>query len=440
MAQNSRLTKSQQVKLADARTITAIGKLGEGGQGTVYRVQIDGTKEERALKWYFIEEVNEPRDFYAHLQNNIDNGSPSVAFVWPEALTEWVKGTFGYVMPIIPSGYYEFTKYVMAKVRFESLDAIVNAALNLVSAFKALHLKGYNYQDLNYKNFVVAPRTGDVLLLDNDNVRGHGQWSGVQGYKRFMAPEVVRGEKMPDTHTDRHSLALNLFYILIGDHPLEGSKTNVPCFTDKHDIKFFGTEPLFMFDKYDSANAPRAGQDKNAIALWPCFPSYMHKAFQKSFGQDSLLHSQGRLLEQEWLPLLVRLKSSIVRCPNCSAKMFLESKGTTICLGCNQRVEPLGYLKFAKKRSNINVSLPIFDGVRLFEYYMDVNSEDFQTIAAAISVEEGKFLLRNNSTHNWTVTAPDGRTKTKQRGDDAVLRLGFKIDFGNGNVAEIIPN
>jgi len=440
MAQSSRLKKGQKVSLADGRIVTATGRLGEGGQGTVYKVLIEGTREERALKWYFIENVKEPKTFYENLKGNIKIGTPSPSFVWPEELTEWVNGTFGYIMRIFPREYKSFSKYLNALARFGSYDAMVNAALNIVAAFKELHNKGYNYQDLNDGNFSINPSTGDVLICDNDNVMGHGQSAGVLGKARYMAPEVVRGEKTPDRQTDRFSLSVVLFMLLVGNHPLEGSKTNVPCLTDKFDKKFFGTEPLFIFDENDAENCPRTGLHQNAIDFWPCFPSYIQAAFKRSFSQESLLQAKGRLLEQEWLHLLVQLKSSIVKCPHCDQDMFLESKGHTKCAECGKKVTSVGYLKFVKKRSNVEICVPICEGVCLYDYHMSESSEDYLDVAATVLVKPGKFGLKNTSKYRWTVISSEGKTSTKQPDEIALLSLGSKIDFGNGNIAEIMPN
>lgn len=440
MPKSSRLTENQKVKLTDGRAVTAIGKLGEGGQGTVYKVHVDGTKEEKALKWYFIGKVKEPQVFYNNLMENIKNGSPSPAFIWPEELTEWVDGTFGYIMRIFPREYKSFSRYLLAKVQFTSYLAMVNAALNIVVALKDLHNKGYNYQDLNDGNLSIDPQTGDVLICDNDNVMGQGQSSGVLGKARYMAPEVVRGDKTPDKYTDRFSLSVVLFMLFVGNHPLEGAKTNVPCLTNKYDKKFFGTEPLFIFDDKDASNRPVEGLHKNAIAFWPCLPISIQKAFKRGFDQESLLQSKGRLLEQEWFHLLVQLKSSIIKCPHCGSEMFLESNGETICPDCKKHVKPEGYLKFTKKRLNMDITIPIFEGVNLYEYHMSDVSENYQTKAATVLVKPGKFGLQNNSKHRWTVTTSNGMTGFKEENDIVVLGLGVKIDFGNGNVAEVILN
>ena len=86
----------------------------------------------------------------------------------------------------------------------------------------------------------------------------------------------------------------------------------------------------------------------------------------------------------------------------------------------------------------MEIAVPIFKGVHLYEYHMDENSEDYQTEVATVLVKPGKFGLENNSTHPWIVTSSSGKTGTIQKGDKpVVLGIGSKIDFGCGNIAEI---
>ena len=133
-------TKGSRIPLQNGQSAEEIAKLGEGGQGTVYRVRIGG--KEYALKWYHKGTLQNPRRFYQNLENNIRQGAPSPAFLWPEFLTKERDGSFGYVMKLRPSNYREFSDFLLAKVHFSSLSAAANAALNITNGFRELHLEG----------------------------------------------------------------------------------------------------------------------------------------------------------------------------------------------------------------------------------------------------------------------------------------------------------
>lgn len=435
----TKLQKNQKLKLIDGRSITVTNKLGEGGQGIVYEVQIDGSKEKKALKWYFINKIKMPTRFFDHLKSNIQAGSPSSIFIWPEELTEYIGNTFGYIMKIYPKEYKSFSKFIMAQTSFASLEAMTNAALEIVTAFSNLHDNGYNYQDLNDGNLAINPTTGNVLICDNDNVMGHGQKSDVLGKARYMAPEVVRGEKTPDKLTDRYSLAVILFMLFAGNHPLEGSKSNVPCLTNKHDKRIFGKEPIFIFDVNNDENKPVEGLHSNALNAWDCFPSYLKESFQESFSQESLLQIKNRLTEKEWIHILMRLKTSIVDCPHCKTRIFIESDKNCTCSECKKPITVAGYLLF-KKRAQREVKVPIFENISLYEYHMRDSSTDYTTKAAEILVKPGKYGLKNLSQYSWEITSKDGSISQKKQNEVVVLSSGTIIDFGNQNIIEIIQN
>ena len=224
----------ESVSLTNGAQAKIVKELGRGGQGIVYLVEVNG--QNMALKWYF----NNMGDwFYRNLEENVTKGAPSEAFLWPEYLTTKQKGTYGYIMKLRPQGYHEFGQYLLARAKFKSFEAMVNAAMKICEGFKALHLSGLSYQDLNDGNFFIHPDTGDVLICDNDNVAPEGVSSGILGKARYMAPEVVTGKAMPSKQTDRYSLSVVLFLLFYANHPLEGARVLAcPCMTEKYEKQF----------------------------------------------------------------------------------------------------------------------------------------------------------------------------------------------------------
>ena len=74
-------------------------------------------------------------------------------------------------MDLRPAEYEEFTKFIKARVHFSSTQAVINAAINVVEAFQALHRKGLSYQDLSPGNFFINKDTGAVLICDKMCIR-----------------------------------------------------------------------------------------------------------------------------------------------------------------------------------------------------------------------------------------------------------------------------
>ena len=285
--------------------------LASGGQGEVYIVEFGGKK--KALKWYTNSGSN-PEAFYENLKRNVENGSPDKAFLWPEAVTEKTDGSFGYVMDLRPEGYYELSEFMLARnVKFSSFKAAVEVCIKIVSAFRILHNHGYSYQDLNDGNFFINPKTGDVLICDNDNVAPNGTNMGIIGKPRYMAPEIVMNHSLPNTQTDRFSLSVILFLVLCMNHPLEGKKSLVPCLTPAEAEKLYGSEAVFICDPTDKSNCPVRNIHQNVIARWSYMPDYIKDSFRRALGQKAIKKKGKRIRELKWIKVIVSFKSDIIK-------------------------------------------------------------------------------------------------------------------------------
>ena len=163
--------------------------LGGGGQGEVYRAKL--SDKPVALKWYFPDSATAEQR--SALETLVKKGPPNETFLWPMELTSaaGVPG-FGYIMPLREARYKGIVD--MMKRRIEpSFRALATAGLELANSYLQLHSTGLCYCDISFGNVFFDPRTGEVLICDNDNVIVNGGKPSIMGTPRFMAPEVVRG-------------------------------------------------------------------------------------------------------------------------------------------------------------------------------------------------------------------------------------------------------
>lgn len=427
--------KGQKIKVVSGGELEVIQKLGEGGQGVVYKVKYNG--KDLALKWYFGNKLSDPDRFYRNIQNNIKKGAPTDAFLWPLEITEYFEGSFGYLMELRPPEYKDFSLFLLAKARFSSISAVVNAALCITKGFRELHNSGFSYQDLNDGNFFVNPQTGDVLICDNDNVAEYGDALGIAGKCRYMAPEVVMGKKKPDVHTDRFSLAVVLYLLLFLNHPLEGKRTMCPCLTEELEREFYGTEPVFVWDPNNDTNRPVRGVHVNEIKFWPIYPKFVRDTFVEAFSHESMVgaDTQHRVTEKKWQEVFTQLRDCLAKC-SCGSETFIDVTANSCkCINCGKELSRPMILK-AKK---YNVVLR--HSKKIYACHSVHDSDDFklETGEVITSRQDPSLVgLRNNSTSTWTAILPNGTSKAYSNGQVIKLGRGLKINFGNGNEAEII--
>lgn len=405
----------ESVSLTNGAQAKIIKELGRGGQGIVYLVEVNG--QNMALKWYF----NNMGDwFYRNLEENVTKGAPSEAFLWPEYLTTKQKGTYGYIMKLRPQGYHEFGQYLLARAKFKSFEAMVNAAMKICEGFKALHLSGLSYQDLNDGNFFIHPDTGDVLICDNDNVAPEGVSSGILGKARYMAPEVVTGKAMPSKQTDRYSLSVVLFLLFYANHPLEGARVLAcPCMTEKYEKQFYGSEPIFIYDKVNANNRPVRGVHNNVLRRWNAFPAILRETFTQEFSSECLSDPNKRKLERQWQNVIQQIRDMLVVCPECKDETFVEDANTPKCMCCGKPFDIAGTLQINDRKVLLTPNTKV---------YVDMdNKPDIQVIN--VPGDRYPIQLRNITTNNWVVETPSGKIRSVDPNMAMPVKAGLKVNL-----------
>jgi len=435
------------IKTESGGELEVLEKLGEGGQGVVYKVRYNG--KEMALKWYFgFEDEEKANKFYNNLKNNIDKKAPTDAFLWPLEITEKSEETakdgrkrvcFGYLMELRPPEYKDFSAFLLAKEHFSGIGALTNAALRIIEGFRTLHQKGFSYQDLNDGNFFVNPRTGDVLICDNDNVSEYGEASGIAGKYGYMAPEIVTGEGKPSKKTDWFSLAVVLYMMLFLNHPLEGKKTMCPCLTEEYERKFYGSEPVFVYDPDDASNRPVRGVHVNEIKLWKLYPKFVREEFQKAFSKKCMTKdgADNRVMEKEWQEVFVRLRDATVRCPSCGNETFIDMEQQSCkCIDCGRELRRPPVLKVKKHNVALAPDRKIYACHVMG--YDDDNFKDIKGEAVMSKSTPPVLGLKNLSGRTWELTLPSGSVRTCGDGQATRLVRGLKIKFENNTTGEIV--
>ncbi len=427
------LNKGSRIEIEGENPIVVKNLLGEGGQGEVYLVS-DGNKD-FALKVYkdFVSE-----DFRYNLKNNIERGVPSADFLWPLELLDFSDGHVGYLMDLRPKNYVSFVSYLIGKKPFRSREVLLHWCIRLCEAFKKLHESGYSYQDLNDGSFFLDPDTGDLLICDNDNVTADKKNLGVVGKMRYMAPEIVRGDQMPDIHSDRFSLAVILFMALCLGNPYDGERLKLYDVIDEQaEYDLYGQNPVFVYHKTDKSNRPIRGYHTSVIRRWPYLPIYVKEAFHRTFVDGLTDRENERTTELEWLRLLSAYRDELMTCPACGYDMiygFEEKQKTTTCPACGKPVPNAVWLSVGKRQ------VVLSPDKKIYEPLLNKYSSQYNKVAGTVIQNKKNPSLWGialNTGHETVIRDSAGTQKTIQAGGVIPIVQNLELDFNNNLKGEI---
>lgn len=396
------------VRMVRGDAPVAVGsRIAEGGQGVVFRAELP-TGSAVAVKWYRPSPIAD--QMRVQIGKLAARPRPHAAFAWPLDLvgSRAIQG-FGYVMPLLEGRFRPLARIISAA---EPPPFRITAGMGrrIADAFASLHSSGLCYRDISLGNLLADPLTAEIGVVDNDNCGSDDDPVFVKGTLRFMAPEVLRDEKLPSTVTDLHSLAVILFFLFVHGHPLEGGRME-RSYSWKSDghmsetrlaLLHFGRTPLFVFDPSDDANRPLAGDPR--LVWWPLYPRFLRDLFVRTFTTglaDASL--AGRVTEGVWRRALIRLGDSVSACV-CGASVFWDQDDPgKRCWHCGAVPPPPDLLDLPGHLVALSEGATVSDGHLR-------RSRDYDTLRAAVEAHPsrpGELLIRNLSDVVWAVQ-PEG--------------------------------
>lgn len=446
---NGMLAAGQTLVTEEGEKVKVAEMFGSGGQGEVYRVKT--RKGDRAVKWYY-PQLADGRQRQI-LEGLIGRGWGDDRFLWPQTIVVDADGRrpgFGYLMDVRPSRFHDLPALFRRDpaLAATTIRTLVMAALHTVEAYRALHAKGIAYRDINWGNIFFDPRTGDVLVCDNDNAVVEGESAGVAGTMDFMAPELVRGDKgaQPGIQSDLHSLAVLLFLLLMNHHPLEGALAlQIRCLDEAARRKLYGTDPVFVYDPSDTRNRPVPEEQQTVVATWGALPPVLRALFEQTF-TDGLKNPARRVREGQWRDALSEVLDTICLCAGCGRQNLTEPDGPApVCWSCGRPLSLPPRLRLttgtATSRSKPR-SIRLGAQARMYAHHLDVDPErhDFTAVVAEVTEhpkQRGRFGITNRTGHRWTARRADSSVHDVDPGKTIGLSTGLQLEFGGGAEAVV---
>ena len=303
-----------------------------------------------------------------------------------------------------------------------------------------LHALGMCYRDINFGNFFFHPQTGEIRIADTDNVDVNMKPGGILGTPGFMAPEVGRGQMLPNSMTDRFSMAILLFRLFMIGHPLMGKRETELSYDEKDP---YGTqrlccgEPVYVYDPANESNRPVAGVHDVMMNFSRVFPESLHGLFRESFTKG-LFDPEARVMDKEWCKEMSALRDSIFECPHCEAENFFNidrvkrKQALDPCWACGRVLEPPARMRISGAHGAR--LLVLGKEAKLYPHHLE--GDEYNFTATLGEVMTGPLSLKNLSGKSWTARTTDGTTIEVKHCGRLVLSEGCRIHFGKSD-AEI---
>ncbi len=313
----------------------------------------------------------------------------------------------------------------------------------LARAVRRLHQAGLAHSDLSFNNVLVDPRHGDALVIDVDALVvpdvAKPTVAGTQGY---IAPEVLamrsqtNGAKFePGINTDRHALAVLLYEMLLGRHPLDGRKIHSEDANLNLHLRL-GLNALFIEHPSDKTNSLK---NTPAISISHLGP-HLERLFLKTF-VEGLHNPNRRATAQEWELALYKTLDLLHPSPSGKEWTILVPGRRLTCMFSGR---PIGYSVptvsiFDRDHKGGEAAtdrkLILYDGAPLCRWHFQSGLWPDERLRRPVAAEarcsfhrpSGQWRIENHSGQPMSVVGSNVRV---ENGGAVPLRRGLKLSLG----------
>ena len=126
----------------------------------------------------------------------------------------------------------------------------------------------------------------------------------------------------------------------------------------------------------------------------------------------------------------------MIKCPKCKDETFVDiTQNSFRCISCEKDFARFPVLKVKRYR------VVMAPGKKVYACHVIHDSDDFREVKGEVitsRTDPNLIGLKNTSDNTWNAMLPNGATKPYMKNQVIKLGRGMKINFGNGNEAEII--
>jgi len=306
------------VRDIEGRRYKLVAQLNDtGGQGVIYTTEDTNL----LIKVRTPPRSRDSQDYRRQLLVLAQRNLKIDALVLPRAVLD--EPYLGYIMDrvdhAIPLDELVYPKISSKTWHIETggLRRRLQIAAELARTILQIHRNGLCYVDLSWKNVLIPSDSKRTLikLIDPDNLSIPGtSLAEVIGSAGFIAPEILKEDRFPNHTSDRWSLAVAIFNLLVLNHPFFGDQVleGEPELEDK---AYLGELP------YTDSKDNHQNRSSVGLPVGKVLTRKLRELSRQTF-EAGVTDPHARPSPEEWLSALQEATDQTALCPHCRGTSY----------------------------------------------------------------------------------------------------------------------